>query len=91
MVSSGNPSNPYFFAILLESTVPVVRFTFLIGRSSWTFSPFSMAGLQSSTGVLSRMQSSPWSCFCTQYRATSGATSGMVNSGVRSSPSPSSD
>ena len=59
IVSSGNPSKPYFFAILLESTVPAVRFTFLIGRSSLTFSPFSIAGLQSSTSLLSRMSASP--------------------------------
>jgi len=37
MVSSGKPSKPYFFAIRLESMVPVVRLTFLIGRSNVIF------------------------------------------------------
>ena len=66
MVSSGNPSSPYFFATRLESIVPTVRFTFLIGRSSVTFSPFSNAGLHSSISLLSSTSARPWSCFCTQ-------------------------
>ncbi len=66
IVSSGKPSNPYFLATRLESTVPVVRFTFLIGSSNLTFSPLSMACLHSSTSLLSRMSASPWSCCCTQ-------------------------
>ena len=41
------------------ASVPTVRFTFLIGRSSVTFSPFSIAGLQSSISLLSRMSARP--------------------------------
>jgi len=61
IVSGGNPSSPYLRAMWLDNMVPAVRFTFRIGRSSVTFSPRSMAGLQSSTSLLSKMSASPWS------------------------------
>ena len=86
IVSSGNPSKPYFLAILLESTVPVVRFTFLIGRSSCDLLALLDRVLAELDQLVVENVGEPMILFLHAVTRHVSPTSGMVSSGVRSSP-----
>ena len=62
IVSSGSPSAPHLFVISLPSIVPTTRFRLRIGSVAVTGVPFSRAGRQRGTSVVtSRASSRPCS------------------------------